>query len=315
MTVPQSLARELESHPEKKGELGAIAVFKARNGDFDEAEEIFAALSAFDGEDRAVTLNRAIALDQKADSFRAAGRSGEADHTDTEALRYYRQAMDADPAFPDAFFNGGFFFLKKSDYGQAKDCFETFLALTVRQRQDEDAVSADEDENARYKIERATEILNTIETHNLDDGHFKKANELISAGHEERGISEIRLFLEKNPTVWNAWFMLGWGLRRLNRWGEAKEAFSLALQYGGDNADTCNESAICCMELGQFGEAEKLLYRALKIEKENTKIMNNLGFLALKQGKAGEALPWFLTVLEYNPGDALAQQMAEKLGV
>jgi Flp pilus assembly protein TadD len=190
------------------------------------------------------------------------------------------------------------------------------LALVTRPppKPDSGEDASEEDEKTRYKIERATELLNHIDAQNLGDAHFQKAHALISAGQEAQGIQEIRVFLEKNPLVWNAWFLLGWGLRRLARWGEAREAFALAIQYGGTNADTYNEAAICAMELGQFAEAEKLLYQALDAEKTNSKIMSNLGFLALKQGKNEEALSWFLTVLEYNPGDALAKEMADQLG-
>jgi Flp pilus assembly protein TadD len=169
------------------------------------------------------------------------------------------------------------------------------------------------DGNVQYKIDRAAEMVNQINAQNLEDKQFRDAFVSISKGEEERGIETIRQFLEKNPAVWNGWFLLGWGLRRMERWQDAKAAFLQAAAHGASNADTRNELAICCMELEQFDESEKYLRDALNLENENTKIMSNMGVLALRRDKKEEALSWFLTVLEYDPDDGLAKQMAEKL--
>jgi tetratricopeptide (TPR) repeat protein len=179
-----------------------------------------------------------------------------------------------------------------------------------RDRGDDD----DDAENRHYKIERATELLNRIESESLDNAAFAAAYRAINAGDEEGGIARIRTFLEHNPRVWTAWFLLGWGLRRLQRWEEGRKAFEQALRSGDANADTRNELASCCMELGDLDAAEGHLAKALALEPENTKIMSNMGFLALKKGQNDTARIWFLTLLEYDPEDVLAQTMAEQLG-
>jgi tetratricopeptide (TPR) repeat protein len=240
--------------------------------------------------------------------------------------------MDAEPALPDAFFNAGFYYLKKYNYTRAKDCFETFIALThtpgIGAPRDAVGNLLGEDEmddqtmdrlavTMNYKLKRAAELLNHIEEQHLATDEFRLAYECINRSEEEQGIAHIRTFLERNPTVWNAWFLLGWGLRRKERWTEAKEAFVLALKHGEAGGtvlvDTYNEMAICCLELKEYAEAEKLLYRAINIESENTKIMSNMGFVCLKQDKPDEALSWFTTVLEFDPEDELAQKMVEEL--
>lgn len=294
--------------PKIKQELTEAAVLKAKNEDYDVAEEIFAALRGIDPDDMVTVLNTALFLDERASSYRRSGLHEDADAYDNDALSFYVSAMNADPPLPDAYFNAGFFYLKQNKYAEAKDCFESFVALTC------DVTDEELGENGIYKKERAQEILNNIKSQNIDDTRFADAFRLISNGEEEKGIDQIREFLQHNPKVWNAWFMLGWGLRRLGRYEDARGAFmqSLACEGGEANCDTYNELAICHMEAGDFAEARKNLMHALRLAPENTKILSNLGFLSMREGNLSEAAKYFMTVLEFAPNDEIAKsQLAE----
>jgi len=294
--------------PNIKTELCEAAILKTKNEDFELAEEIFRALLGYDPEDSAVVLNMALFLDQRADSYRNSGLHEDADAYDADALSYYEEAMNADPAIPDAFFNAGFYYMKKHMYREAKDCYETYLALTCDVGDDEMG------ENGVYKKERAQEILNNIASQNMDDDAFKTAYDLISSGREEEGLQAIREFLVNNQKVWNAWFMLGWGLRRLERYSDAKQAFLESLKCGGDeNSDTYNELSLCYVQEKDFDEAKKCLLKALEITPESTKVMSNLGYLALAQGNKEEARQYFTTVLEFDPKDVIAGNELMKL--
>ena len=110
--------------------------------------------------------------------------------------------------------------------------------------------------------------------------------------------------------------MLGWGMRRLGKYGAAKQAFEKAMQLeGGDTSDTKNELAICQMEEGDLAGAKKTLESALAKDGENTKIISNLGFLALKEGNPSVAAAYFQTVLEYDPNDKIALAELRNLDV
>ena len=294
--------------PNIKKELCEAAILKTKNEDFDLAEEIFLSLLGLDPEDEAVILNMALFLDQRADSYRNAGLNEDADAYDSDALAYYRDAMNAEPPLPDAFFNAGFYYMKKHSYREAKDAFETYIALTC------DVDDKDLGENGVYKKERAQEIVNNITNQNMDDESFQKAYDLISSGNEEKGLEEIRNFLVNNPKVWNAWFMLGWGLRRLERFEDAEQAFREALKYGGEtNSDTFNELALCLIQEKKFDEAKENLLKAFELEPESPKIISNLGYLALAQGDKTAARNYFTTVLEYDPKDKIAANELMKL--
>lgn len=298
------------ARPNLKKELGEAAILKAKNEDFDLAEEIFRALHGFDPEDMTIVLNMALFFDQRADSYRRSGLHDDADAYDEDAQNYYREALDAEPVLPDAFFNAGFFYLKKREYKKAKDAFETYLALTC------DVKDEELGENGIYKKNRAQQVLNDISNRNMDDDHFKAAYDLINRGEEEKGLEEIRNFIEKNPSVWNAWFMLGWGMRKLGRFSEAKMAFEKALTLeGGETSDTYNELSICLLESGDIKGAKKLLEKALVKDSENTKIISNLGYIALKEGDPSMAAGYFQTVLEIDPDDKIAAMELAKLDI
>lgn len=302
--------RSVLSHarPNLKKELGEAAILKAKNEDFELAEEIFRALRGFAPDDMTIVLNMALFFDQRADSYRRSGLHDDADAYDEDAQNYYREALEAEPAMPDAFFNAGFFYLKQRKYREAKDAFETYLALTC------DTKDEDLGENGIYKKNRAQEILNEIANRNMDDDHFKAAYDLINRGDEEKGLGEIRKFIERNPNVWNAWFMLGWGMRKLKKFDEARVAFEKALTLdGGDTSDTYNELSICLLESGDINGAKKLLEKALAKDSENTKIISNLGYVALKEGNPGLAAGYFQTVLEIDPNDKIAAMELAKL--
>lgn len=298
----------LKVKPNIKKELCEAAILKTKNEDFDLAEEIFLALKGLDPEDVAITLNMALFLDQRADSFRNAGLIEEADAYDSDAIGYYTEAMEADPPLADAFFNAGFFYMKQHKYRDAKDAFETYIALTC------DLSDEDLGESGVYKKERAQEIVNNITNQNIDDEAFMRAYDLISKGEEEKGIEQIRKFLVNNSKVWNAWFMLGWGLRRLQRFSDAKLAFEEALKCGGnENPDTYNELSLCYIQEKNFDEAKKCLLKAFEMDSENTKIISNLGFLALAQGDKQQARNYFTAVLEFDPKDKIAANELLKL--
>lgn len=294
--------------PDIKKEMTEAAIMKAKNEDWDIAEELFMVLKGLDPEDSITTLNTALFFDQRAESYRQAELNEDADAYDNDALLHYKEAMNAEPAIPDAFFNAGFFYLKQHSFREAKDCFETYLALTC------DSNDEELGENGIYKKERAQEILNHINNDNMDDEAFKRAYKLISSGQEEKGLEEIRTFIQKNPNVWNAWFLLGWGLRRIGRWADAEQAFNQSLNCGGENnCDTYNELAICLMEQGKTKEAKKSLQKALSINPENVKIISNLGYLSLKEGNTDDARKYFTIVLEYSPNDKIALSELAKL--
>ncbi len=299
-----------QARPNILRDLTEAAILKTKNEEWNLAEEIFMAVKGIQPDDKKIYLNLALFFDQKADSYRRLSLYDDADAYDDSARHYYTEAMDAIPEIPEAFFNAGFFYLKQNNFSEAKGCFENFLALTA------DTPDEKMGQDGLYRKERAQELINKINERNLDESQFQQAYKLISSGEEEKGLEVVRKFLENHPAVWNAWFLLGWGLRRLERFEEAKMAFEKAKECEGDdeNADTLNELAICQMETGDFEGALISLNDALLIDVDNVKVISNLGEVYLRMGNKEEAKKYFKTALELDPNDKISRYELDRLG-
>ncbi len=282
----------LSVKPDIFNEFTEAAILKAKNHDFDIALEIFAALRGLFPQSPVVMLNIALILEDRAEMLENTGQEELAEQEYERAHLAYKDLLEFDPPFPNSLFNAGFFYMKRRNFDKALENFKAYIPL------------ADDDE----KRAKAQSIVNEIESRNLDDEQFREAYDFIRMGNEKEGIEKARLFLERHPDVWNGWFILGWGLRRMERWEDASSSFRKAAELGGDNSDTRNELAICLMEMGDLKAARKELETALHEEPENIKIISNLGVLALKNGDDDEAAAFFRTVLEIEPNDQLALQ-------
>jgi tetratricopeptide (TPR) repeat protein len=290
----------LSVKPDMLAEFTEAAIIKARNGDYALALEIIAALEGLFPRSPVVLLNKALILEKQAENQENAGLEPETDLV----YQAYQDVLSVQPRFPNGFFNAGFFFMKQGNFETAKECFQTYVMLM------EDAEKHEEPE----KLEKAKAILKEIKSRSLDDAIFREAYTCIRQGEEQKGLSKIRNFLERHPDVWNGWFILGWGLRKLGRWEDGATAFKKTIELGGDSSDTRNELAICLMECGDLVGARKELELCLREEPENVKIISNLGIVALRNGDDNEAAGFFRTVLELEPTDPLALEYFKHSG-
>lgn len=284
----------LAVEPEIVDELSRTGVTKARNHDFALAEEIFKALRSLEPNAERHLINLALLAEDRA---QAAADEAEQQRLLDEAFEYYKEILSGDDPSPESHLNAGYYFLRRQNFERARYHLDTFR-------------TGSEDSE---KIAEANRIIEEIDAHNLQDTLFKEAYDFIRIGREEEGIDRARRFLQSAPKVWNAWFLLGWGQRRLQRYDEAAASFEKALELGPRRPDTLNELAICMMELGKLDQSETLLTEALKAEPENTKVMSNLGLVALKRDNPSEAAAYFRAVLEINPEDQLAARLLADL--
>ncbi|MBN2873475.1 MAG: hypothetical protein JXM71_00145 [Spirochaetales bacterium] len=285
--------------PEIFTELSETGILKARNGELDIAEEIFKALGGLAPVAPEPTLNLAILYEDKADALDRSGKEELAEAVRGKAFEAYKRLLAMDPPYPDAYFNAGFFYMKSHSYDQALRMFESYLS-----------VGADE-----AKLAKASEIFEKLRVRTDTDALFKEAFDFIRMGKEEQGVTKALEFVQSDPSIWNGWFLVGWGQRRLGRWNEGREAFLKALELGADEVDVLNELAICEMELDMLPDSRKHLEQALRKEPENVKIISNLAVVSGRQGKHDEATGFWRTVLEISPGDEIAIAQLKGLGI
>ncbi|MGP1595034.1 MAG: TPR domain-containing protein [Treponema sp.] len=296
--------------PDIRSEMTNAAILKIKNGDFEFAEELLFALEGLFPDDMRIKLNVALLLDERALFYEQSGAEDYAEYYTDKAFETYKIVLAAEPALPEAFFNAAFFFIRQKNYQKAKDLFETYIHIETKCS-----------DTITVRKEKAQRLIDWITSQALDDELFKTAFDFIRMEQEEKALESIRQFLEHHPKVWNGWFLLGWALRRLERWEDSKSAFLQCLELGKNQpeeiaaayCDICNELALCCTELNSFEESKKWLLSALEQEPENIKIISNLGMTALKQGEKEDAKSYFRIVLDINPEDVIAADILKKL--
>jgi tetratricopeptide (TPR) repeat protein len=283
--------------PDILAELSEAGIAKARNKDWEIAEEIFLALAGLYPQAPEPLLDLAILSEDRAELYEQSGREALAEEMDGRAFDAYKRLLALEPPFPPAFFNAAFFFLRRRNFERTSSLLETYVKI------------ADDEE----KKARATEVLRRLAKQGYLDNLFKEAFDFIRLGEEEKGLVKAQEFIEEHPDLWNGWFLVGWANRRLSRWEEGREAFEKALTLGAEGVDSLNELSICLLELGRLPEARKALERALKLEPENVKVIVNLGALAVRMDKVREAAGFFRAALEIDPSDPAAKAWLERL--
>jgi tetratricopeptide (TPR) repeat protein len=279
------------------------ALIKAEAGSFEVAEDIAASLRAVYPHSPLAYLAGALVAEHKGDAVETSGREEDADLVYSEAAAFYKQALAEKPPLPAAFFNAGYFFMKRQNFSRAAGYFGDFLGYTE---------DYEDDETISRQREKAQAVISEISQRNLDDELFREAYDFIRIGEADKGLERVKRFLEHHSDVWNGWFLLGWALRKLGRWEDGVAAFKKCIELGGDGTDSRNELAICLMETGDLRGARREAEYALTLEPDNTKIISNLGIIASREGKHHEAAGFFKTVLDLDPNDPVAKRYFEE---
>ena len=292
----------LAAKPTILDELNQAGLIKTHNNNYELAEEIFLSASSLEPENTLVLLNLAFLYEQQAEAC-LEENPRQSDALILKAVKTYRKVFVQDPSNSEANYNLGFHYTNKKMYSKARLHLENY----IKHGKDE------------LRKSQALKIIDNLTKLLLEDENFKTAYNLISTGLENKGIEEITSFVAKHPTIWQGYFLLGWGLRRSGEYLKAKHALKKALFHCKTTEtgilDTLNELAICHLELEEYSDAKSSLIDALKCDPENTKVRSNLGILALKCGKLTEAKIQFEKILEDNPEDPLAKQFIEKSNI
>src|SRR6056297_2888483 len=117
-----------EIQPNIVHEMTQTGVIKAKNKEFELAEEIFRSLVNFAPEQESNFVNLALVFEEKAKQHRERGET-EAEEEGIElAFEAYKKGGLFHPKAPDLHFSAGHFFLQQGNVPKMKEHFSTFLA-------------------------------------------------------------------------------------------------------------------------------------------------------------------------------------------
>ncbi|HZJ88932.1 MAG TPA: tetratricopeptide repeat protein [Sphaerochaeta sp.] len=284
----------LASQPDAAQELNIAAIAQEQKGDMLFAEELFRAVCALAPQSAsyinlATLYSRIAAADtQKAEVY---------DAYQQRALDTLRSGLDAFAEDPDLLREIGFFHLYQGSVELARTYLQQYLDS-----------EGEEDERKAH----TRKIMTDIQAKIADDQQLMAAYDAIQMNNETQAITTLDAFLESHPTVWNAWFLKGWALRRMQQFGEAQQAFIKALSYAeSGSSDLYNELAICALESGDRPLAKEYLNTAVDLDEENVTLLSNLAYLHLADDELSEAREYLERARALEPEDPVVEKLID----
>lgn len=189
----------------------------------------------------------------------------------------------------------GYFHLYQGNVEIARDYLVRYVGL------------AQESKEKRHTVK----ILKEIETKLAGEQRLMQAYDAIRMNKEEEALSLLDRYIEAYPKIWNARFLKGWALRRLERFEEAQNALIQALELESHSSDIYNELALCALEAGNEELAKGYLGTALDLDEENITFMSNLAYLHLKSGELEEARHLLEQARALDGDDPLIRRLME----
>ncbi len=135
-----------------------------------------------------------------------------------------------------------------------------------------------------------------------------RALALFEAGRRDEAIAALRKAAEASPGNAELWSSLGDLLRRTERFAEAAEAYSRAIELIGQPERRhwflFYVRGIAYERSGRWEEAERDFRKALELEPDQPNVLNYLGYSLVEKGiKLDEALEMIRKAVEKRPND------------
>jgi tetratricopeptide (TPR) repeat protein len=136
--------------------------------------------------------------------------------------------------------------------------------------------------------------------------HYALGFELASRGSHEEAVTHLREFIRRDPDdqlAPKAQFLLGQSLTRLNRKGEAAEAFRQVLQMRPRDADASVALADLLLIDDRYADAIPLYRNYLSAMPDDVGAHHNLGLSLLSTDQTEEAIQEFQRSVTLKPAD------------
>lgn len=284
-------------NPNIEAKLSAVAYEASRNQHFDQALEIYSVLFALLPNSIEQALNIAICYDDFSNYLFSIGNENEAVKYEDQAFQFFKKVDSFEEKTERALYYLGRFYLARENYEKSIEYFKDFTRVT----QDQD------------RKNEVIKVIDDIVKEGTIDEDYQSALGLIQADKEKEAMGFIDKFFNKYPDSWNAYFIKGWALRKMEQFDEAIKYYNEAIKLNPDSSDVYNELGICYMNLKDFSKSELNFEKALKKAPDDSSIIFNLALCAFKKGDIKEALKYCEVILEFNPKDLQTKKLKKMI--
>lgn len=278
-------------------ELQVAGIAKAKNHDYDFAEELFLACCHLDPHTPEQYVNLSVLYGQQAKEAMDANDQQRYDQCITKQLAILRKGLEVNPDSIVLLSEFGMLNLYLGNDEIAVEYLQQYLRL------------APEDEKKTLIADRVRETAKRLENNQALYGAFDE----MQLGHYEQALSLANTFVRNNPKTWEGWFIKGWACRCLGDYADAQKSFLRCLELGEKNADIYNELSLCALEMGNKELSKNYLEIAVDLDDENVKLLTNLAFLHLRDDEYNEAYELLLRARSIDPNDPMVQRLGEKV--
>ena len=110
-----------------------------------------------------------------------------------------------------------------------------------------------------------------LESINLE-GQLSPANDYLISQENDKAISFLNNILDDDPTIDNAWLLLGIAKRRLGKFNEAIECFKNVTQLNPSLEEAWGLYTVTLLDINEDCMAKEVIDKACEINPENEKI-------------------------------------------
>lgn len=281
--------------PDIEARLTSVAYEAEKNHHYDDALNVYKVLYSLKPDSLDHNLNIAICYDEYSQHLYSQGINIEAEKLEDQSYQFFKNVEEFEDKSDRAYYYLGRFYLTRENFKKTIEYFNEFVKIT------DDCI----------RKEEVIKFLKNISDDGVRDEDYQNAIWLIQSDKEEEALNYINKFTEKYPKSWNAYFIKGWALRKMEKYSEAVTQFNEALKYNPDSPDVCNELGLCYMNLNVFYKSKLNFSKALRKKPDDLSIIYNLAICSFKEGNNEEALKYCKVILEFNPKDLNAKKLIQ----
>ena len=110
-----------------------------------------------------------------------------------------------------------------------------------------------------------------LESINLD-GQLSPANEFLISQENDKAIKFLNNILDDDPTIDNAWLLLGIAKRRIGEFRDAVECFKSVTELNPSIEEAWGLYTVTLLDIGNISAAEAVIEKACELNPTNEKI-------------------------------------------
>src|SRR6476469_8033577 len=218
----------------------------------------------------------------------------------SEAVGYYRQAIELKSDYVEAHTNLGNVLKELGSHREAAACYERVIALKPSAEAHYNLA------NAQAKLGQLSEAVASYQRAlalkpDLVGAHNNLANALVAHGRSDEALIHFQRALELEPNLVEAHVNLGAILLQQGKTEAAAAQLERALSIDANSADAQANLGNVRLAQGRLDAAEQHYQRALALKPDVAEVNNNLGLVLAARGEFEEAARRFQLALARKP--------------